>query len=206
MQFIKKKNFTEREELQYIPVLHWMYVLKPVVIVLLAIGALYFTFSGVSSFLGFIFYELQIYFFISSAAILIYVLSCRIYLYYSIEYGVTNKRLLIKKGVFTIRTMEISINRIESIYCVQSLCGRIFNYGSIFVSGIGGTAKVFFMVCKPYTLRRKIAKIIEKNKIIHVVHGGLPDNTPPPPPPVTEDPYIWGDIVVIRNNEQKETV
>jgi hypothetical protein len=87
------------------------------------------------------------------------------------EYGVTNKRLLLKKGVICITVTDIPIDRIESIYCVQGFLGRMLHYGTIYVTGTGGTKPAFYMVCRPFALRRKIAEIIEKNKVITMVQG-----------------------------------
>jgi membrane protein YdbS with pleckstrin-like domain len=117
---------------------------------------------------------------------------CRIFLYLSAEYGVTNKRLIIKKGILRVVVAEIPTDRIESIYCVQGLFGRIFRYGTICVSGIGGKMPVFSMVCRPYALRRKIVDIIEKNKAITVVYGEMskvrPQARPKPEPKVKPEP------------------
>ena len=57
---------------------------------------------------------------------------------------------------------------------------------------------VFHMVCRPYALRRKIGDIIEKNKLVTVVHGDLPKTTPviKPEPVVEEHPdYRYGTFV-----------
>jgi len=194
MRFIKRKNFTEREELIYEPVLHWMYVFKPFLIVALILTAFLFSWSYIASFFG-IKYDILIPLIVSSIVIITVTLIISIYLYHTIEYGVTNKRLMIKKGVFTISTAEIPIDRIESIYCQQSLSGIIFNYGTIYISGIGGRMPFFYKVYKPYALRRVIAKAIEKNKMIHVVNGAIPP--PPKPQPVKEDPFKWGYLVEV---------
>jgi len=196
MQFIKKKNLLEREELHYVPALHWMYVAKPVTIALIIITAFFVSWSFVPKFIGLFFHEFLIYFVLLSVGIMSFILAVRIYLYQTIEYGVTNKRLLIKRGVFKVITAEIPSDRIESIYCLQSLCGRIFNYGTICISGIGGMMPVFYMVNKPYALRRRIVDIIEKNKMIHIIRGDLPKPKPvAKPEPIKEDPLMWGTFV-----------
>jgi uncharacterized membrane protein YdbT with pleckstrin-like domain len=123
---------------------------------------------------------------------------CRIFLYLNTEYGVTNRRILLKRGVIRLMVMEIPTDRIESIYCVQGLLGRIFRYGTLYVSGIGGIRPMFFMVARPYSLRRKIVEIIEKNKTITVVHGDIPKiKMPAKPEPVveTEPMYRYGTFV-----------
>jgi uncharacterized membrane protein YdbT with pleckstrin-like domain len=124
----------------------------------------------------------------------------RIFQYLCTEYGVTNKRLMIKKGVICLSTSEIPTDRIESIYCTQGLLGRIFRYGTVYIGGVGGRLPVFYMVNRPYALRRKIVEIIEKNKTITVVHGELPKPPPVeiPEPIVEEEPiYRYGTFVKV---------
>jgi len=102
---------------------------------------------------------------------------------------------MIRRGGFSLVTTEIPTDRIESIYCLQSLGGRLFNYGTICISGVGGKMPVFYKVHRPYALRRKIVEIIERNKMIHVVQGELPKPVVVKPEPVKEDPYLWGTFV-----------
>jgi uncharacterized membrane protein YdbT with pleckstrin-like domain len=113
-----------------------------------------------------------------------------------------------KKGIIWVKSTEIPTDRIESIYCVQGILGRLFNYGTICISGIGGTKPVFHMVSKPYGLRRRIVEIIEKNKAITVVHGDLPVEEKPveakPKQEVEKEPlYRYGTFVRVLSNNQK---
>jgi uncharacterized membrane protein YdbT with pleckstrin-like domain len=138
------------------------------------------------------------YIFLAALALVLLVFFCRIFQFLSTEYGVTNKRLLIKKGIIRVVVAEIPFDRIESIYCLQGLMGRIFNYGTICVSGVGGMKPLFYMVSRPYILMRKIADIREKNKTITVVHGRLPVGEPVPKEELVqrEDPlYRYGTFV-----------
>jgi uncharacterized membrane protein YdbT with pleckstrin-like domain len=206
MKFIRKKNFHEGEELLYVPRLHWIYTVRHMVaalpffvLALILWGAA--DSIAVSTGLGLtgavikaaIKYALLVAILI---ALLMFVY--RIFFYLCAEYGVTNRRLIIKKGIIRIAIAEIPFDRIESIYCFQGLLGRIFHYGEICISGVGGTMPVFGMVARPFALRRKIVEIIEKNKAITVVHGELPK-----PPPVVkpeklvekEPMYRYGSFV-----------
>jgi len=201
MKFLKKKNLIAGEVLLYVPNLHWMYIIKTPVIILLVIPVLLIIRDPILNF-----FSLDLALFINIhylqlnlviAAIAFTVLVCRIFLYMFVEYGVTNKRLLMKRGIFRVVTAEIPMDRIESIYCIQGLVGKIFNYGTIHISGIGGRMPVFFLVMKPYALRRKIATIIEKNKAITVIHGEPP--RPVVKPPVVEEPIEYGTFVRVSS-------
>jgi uncharacterized membrane protein YdbT with pleckstrin-like domain len=209
MTFIKKKNLQEGEELLYVPRLHWMFTIRhmvmslPFFLFLLIIWGITDSYADASGSILGLASALVIKIAIRNAflAVLIAIMLVfvwRIFQYISYEYGVTNKRLLMKKGVIRLSIAEIPTDRIESIYCTQGLLGRIFRYGTISISGIGGTMPVFYMVSRPYALRRKIVKIIEKNKAITLVHGELPKPEPvaKPEPKVEVEPiYRYGTFV-----------
>ena len=214
MRFIKKKNLGEGEELLYVPHLHWFYTVKHMVLSLpffLVLLVLWFVDDSLVSASGQMGFEMifplkflvrQV--FLAGILVLLVIFVCRILLYLSTEYGVTNKRLIFKKGILRLIVAEIPTDRIESIYCVQGILGRIFHYATVYISGIGGKTPVFYMVARPYGLRRKIVSIIEKNKTITVIHGDLPRvNVPPKPEPVVEPLYRYGTFVRILPDSDK---
>jgi uncharacterized membrane protein YdbT with pleckstrin-like domain len=204
MKFIRKKNLQENEEILHLPGLHWFYTVKymvlslPIFVVLLVVWALAEDYAEAGWFPGIstgddLRYIIS-YAFLAAVVAVLVIFICRIIQYLCVQYGVTNKRLIIKRGVLRVFTTEIPVDRIESVYCIQGLFGMMFNYGTIRVSGIGGSMTAFHMVCRPYALRRKIVSIIEKNKAITVVHGELPRIKPPEP--VAEEPlYRYGTFV-----------
>ena len=217
MIFIKKKNFLEGEELLYTPRLHWMYTVRhmlqslPFFLILLILWSITESYAG--SFVGLLGFNSVIIIrmtirnvFLAALIIILLIFVWRILLYLGTEYGVTSKRLIIKKGVIRVSVAEIPTDRIESIYCLQGILGRIFHYGTICVSGIGGMKPMFYMVDRPYALRRKIVEIIEKNKTVTVVHGDLPrvQPVPKPEPMIEEEPlYRYGTFVRVIPNGGK---
>ncbi|MDQ2994703.1 MAG: PH domain-containing protein, partial [Pseudomonadota bacterium] len=74
--------------------------------------------------------------------------------YLNSEYGVTNKRVLVKLGFISRYSREILLDKIESIQVFQSIPGRLFNYGSIIISGTGGTQDEFFNIPSPLEFRQ----------------------------------------------------
>ena len=203
MKFIRKKNFHEGEELLYIPVMHWMFTVKcmvlsiPFFILLLVLWSINNS-SGLCGIDIILARTIIKSVFFATLIVNLLIFICRLFQYVNYEYGITNKRLMIKKGVISLFTAEIPTDRIESIYCIQGLLGRLFRYGTIYISGIGGRMPVFFMVCRPYAVRRKIVEIVEKNKAVTVVHGVLPKAQPvtKPEPTVEEEPmYRYGTFV-----------
>lgn len=77
------------------------------------------------------------------------------------EYGITNKRVLMKIGFIRRLAIEIYLQRIESVKVYQSVAGRIFGYGSIIISGVGGSKDPFHDVPYPLEFRRKIQEQVE---------------------------------------------
>jgi len=216
MRFIKKKNMGEGEELLYVPQLHWLYAVKHLILSLpffLVLLILWFAGDSLTSFSDQMGYEVVLpvkllirQVFLAGILVILVIFICRILLYLSTEYGVTNKRLILKKGIIRVTVAEIPTDRIESIYCIQGILGRIFHYGTVFISGIGGRMPAFYMVARPYGLRRKIVNIIEKNKTITVIHGDPSKvNIPPKPEPVMEpEPlYRYGTFVRVLPDSDK---
>jgi uncharacterized membrane protein YdbT with pleckstrin-like domain len=210
MKFIRKRNLLETEELLYRPQLHWMFTIRhmvlsvPFFLLLLAFWVVlrrqtgFFCWSEqyVSAGVIQIMFTALKHVFFAAAVLVLLVFVWRIFRYLSVEYGVTNKRLVIKKGIIRVVIAEIPFDRIESIYCLRGIMGRIFNYGTVCVSGVGGMKPAFYMVSRPFALMRKIADITEKNKTVTVVHGRLPGERPSPArEPAGEPLYRYGTFV-----------
>ena len=75
------------------------------------------------------------------------------------EFGITNKRLIIKTGIFSRKTLELNLSKIESVNVNQSIFGRILGYGSIGVIGTGGTSENFLSIKNPLEFRRKFQEV-----------------------------------------------
>jgi len=74
----------------------------------------------------------------------------------SSEFAVTTARVVAKKGLITRSTIEIALSKVESVEVRQDLLGRLLNYGSIIVSGTGGTHEPFTMIDDPIGFRRAV--------------------------------------------------
>ena len=123
------RNLIAGERVVYRTRLHWLVYAMPVlfsVVVLLPIA--WFLASG--SWQGFAWVPL---------ALVLVVLLPAVVKRQSSDFAVTNKRVMMKSGVFTTRSVELLLNKIEAIAVDQSLLGRLFGYGDIVVTGSGGT-------------------------------------------------------------------
>ncbi len=75
------------------------------------------------------------------------------------EFGVTSKRVIIKVGLIKRRTLELLIRQVEAISVDQSLSGRIFNFGTITLTGTGGVKETFHNIASPLEFRRSIQSL-----------------------------------------------
>ena len=83
-----------------------------------------------------------------------------VYLVYrSTEIAITNKRIIYKTGFISRKTMEINLPKVESIQVEQSIVGRVFDFGTVTISGTGSHQAEITHVKKPVGLRNAFANI-----------------------------------------------
>ncbi len=78
------------------------------------------------------------------------------------EMAVTNRRVVIKTGLVSRKTIEMLLNRVESSVVSESVFGRMLGYGTIVVIGTGGTPEPFHKVAHPLEFRSQVQQQIEK--------------------------------------------
>jgi uncharacterized membrane protein YdbT with pleckstrin-like domain len=76
--------------------------------------------------------------------------------YSSTEYAVTNKRLLSKVGFVERESDETLLSKIEAVAVDQSIVGRMLGYGTLTITGTGGTDEGFPRIADPLEFRRQI--------------------------------------------------
>jgi uncharacterized membrane protein YdbT with pleckstrin-like domain len=74
----------------------------------------------------------------------------------STEVAVTNKRVLIKTGIASRRSVEVLLSKVESIGVEEPMWGRMLGYGTVIVRGTGGTNETFDCINHPDELRRQV--------------------------------------------------
>jgi uncharacterized membrane protein YdbT with pleckstrin-like domain len=74
----------------------------------------------------------------------------------SSEFAVTDRRVIIKTGFVSRRTIELNMSKVESIQVDQNIVGRMLNYGTITVIGTGGTKEPFQMIDDPLAFRHAV--------------------------------------------------
>lgn len=74
------------------------------------------------------------------------------------EIAITNSRLIYKRGLVARAVGEMSIDRIEGVNVLQSLLGRLLNYGRVAVRGMGVGEVVLPPIEDPVLFRQSIEK------------------------------------------------
>lgn len=77
----------------------------------------------------------------------------------SIEQGVTNKRVILKKGIISRKTEEMKIKSIETVEINQSVWGRLFGFGDVKITGRGISDVIYKSIDDPMTVKKNIESI-----------------------------------------------
>lgn len=78
------------------------------------------------------------------------------------EFAVTDKRIIMKVGIFEVKTLEMFLNKVENIGVNQTIPGRVLNYGEVVITGSGGTKEVFGNIARPYQFRKSVQEQISR--------------------------------------------
>ena len=76
------------------------------------------------------------------------------------EMAVTNKRVVLRKGIIAIDTDELKNMKIEGIELEQSVLGRILGYGDVCFGGVGIGKLRFSNISHPLEVKRKAEEIV----------------------------------------------
>jgi uncharacterized membrane protein YdbT with pleckstrin-like domain len=110
--------------------------------------------------------------------------------YTSSEFAVTNKRVLSKVGFIERESDETLLTKVEAIGVDQGIVGRLLGFGTVTITGTGGTEESFPKISKPLEFRRQI-----QNQVVALEErrGAQPTGAAPPQPELSrverECPY-----------------
>jgi uncharacterized membrane protein YdbT with pleckstrin-like domain len=74
----------------------------------------------------------------------------------STQYVVTDRRVILKRGILSRHTIEMNRSKVESVDVDQTLLGRIFGYGTVIVRGTGGGLEPIRNIADPLAFRTRI--------------------------------------------------
>lgn len=168
-----QQTLTDNEELIHIGRFHWMYTFQAVMsivwgvvfTVLFLIGAYYIQdrFMNTIETDGFIDTVQAIHPGLRLMSLFIFILGILRFAQMMVvkattEIAVTTSRLIYKRGLVARHVGEMSIDRIEGVNVLQSLFGRLFNYGRLAIRGMGVGEVVLPPIDNPLLFRRAIEK------------------------------------------------
>ena len=78
-----------------------------------------------------------------------------------VEMAVTNKRIILEKGIIATSTEEIRLEKCEGIKLEKGLLGIFFNYGTLNFSGTGNSNIKWQGISNPKDTRKKIEDIFD---------------------------------------------
>jgi membrane protein YdbS with pleckstrin-like domain len=82
--------------------------------------------------------------------------------YFSSDFAVTDKRVLARMGILHRQSLETLLSKIEGIGVEQNPWGRMLGYGSVTITGTGGTRESLPGIPRPLEFRRHVqSQIVE---------------------------------------------
>jgi uncharacterized membrane protein YdbT with pleckstrin-like domain len=72
------------------------------------------------------------------------------------EIAVTNLRVIYAQGFIQRRSVEIHMDKVESVDVDQSVLGRVLDYGTVIVRGTGATLEPFRDIDRPIDFRNQV--------------------------------------------------
>jgi uncharacterized membrane protein YdbT with pleckstrin-like domain len=78
---------------------------------------------------------------------------------FTTEVAVTDRRIISKTGFIKRRTVEMHMDKVESVDVDQTILGRVFNYGDITIRGTGETLERLRMIDHPLEFRNHVTAV-----------------------------------------------
>ena len=135
-----EENLMNGEQIMYQTRLHWRFYTWPIA---LGVFGLFMLLGSVGAGLGLLL--------LAAVAGAVVYIALR-----SAEFAVTNKRVIMKVGWLNRRSLELLLSKIESISVEQGLSGKLWGYGTIIISGTGGSHEPFKNIAHPLEFRKQV--------------------------------------------------
>lgn len=82
---------------------------------------------------------------------------------HSTELAITNKRVIAKFGFIKRDTVEINLGKVEAVRVEQGFWGRVLNFGTILITGTGGSLEPIPDIADPLVFRRKFMEATDQS-------------------------------------------
>jgi uncharacterized membrane protein YdbT with pleckstrin-like domain len=136
------------ETLAYSGRLHWIVYVPAVFLLLLALAAL----TRVDNSTGWLWLSIAGLFAAAGGIMLFKAWFHR----WTTEIDVTDRRVVYKHGFINRHTVEMNMDKVESVDVDQSILGRLLDYGDITIRGTGETWETLKMIGAPLKFRNHV--------------------------------------------------
>jgi uncharacterized membrane protein YdbT with pleckstrin-like domain len=147
-----EKNLLPGEQVVYRTGLHWIALLGPIVFLGLSLALALWSMlrpqdqaSAPIRIFGLV---------VLTVAVLVFLV--RLVYFRSAEFAVTSKRVMLKVGWMRRHSLELILSKVEAISVDQNFRGRVFGYGTITITGTGGTKETFESLAHPFEFRSQV--------------------------------------------------
>jgi uncharacterized membrane protein YdbT with pleckstrin-like domain len=140
------------ETVRYATDIHWIVYLPGLLLVILAAVVYWFGHRPVAIGAAFIWDWIAALLFVAAAVALFIGWFRR----WTTEIAVTDRRIIYKRGFIRRRTVEMHLDKVESVDVDQSILGRIMNYGDISIHGTGAGIEDLKTIGSPIAFRNHV--------------------------------------------------
>jgi uncharacterized membrane protein YdbT with pleckstrin-like domain len=141
------------EALRHVGRLHWIIYVRGLVLFALAIAG-YVALADESAYGGLNIVLLGVVGLVMLASLMS--LSAALLRRWGTEIAVTSRRVILKRGVIARHTIEMNLDKVESVDVNQSVLGRFLDYGDVTVHGTGAGLEPVRSVAAPLDFRNKV--------------------------------------------------
>jgi len=141
------------ETLRYVGRLHWIVYLPGLVLfaIAVALAAAIVAANRLGNFVPYLLIVLILVMLISLLTLLAAAVRR-----WTTEIAVTDRRVIFKRGLIRRHTIEMNMDKVETIDVDQSLVGRLLGYGDIVVRGTGSSIEPFRKIAAPLDFRNQV--------------------------------------------------
>jgi uncharacterized membrane protein YdbT with pleckstrin-like domain len=138
------------EKIRYITHIHWIIFIP---------GGCFLSIAVLSCLMAFEATEVRVPWLWISAFLLIVAVATLLEAWFkriTTEIAVTNRRIIYKRGFISRHTIEMQMDKVESVDVTQSIMGRILGYGDILIRGVGEGIEPLKNIDSPIEFRNQV--------------------------------------------------
>ena len=147
------KVLQPNETVRYDGTLHWIIYLPGIVLLAIGIAGLIGVQTLTHDARSYWIFSIIVYVVLALAALQLFSAWLR---QWSTEIAVTDRRVIYKTGLVSRRTVEMNMDKVESVDVAQGIWGRILNYGTVLIRGTGASLEPLSRIATPLALRNAI--------------------------------------------------